>query len=62
MTAEAYTINMNDITEWEVDWEWLYGELPFVNYRIGKEVMDFRAIGVFDTLNFYYQYINLAAS
>lgn len=52
-TAEAYIINMNDTTEWEVNWEWLYGELPIGNYRIGKEIMDFTATGVFDTLNYY---------
>lgn len=52
-TAEAYIINMNDITEWEVNWEWLYGELPIGNYRIGKEVMDFRTTGVFNTLKYY---------
>lgn len=52
-TAEAYIINMNDITEWEVNWEWLYGELPIGRYRIGKEVMDFRVTGVFNTLKYY---------
>ena len=53
-TAEAYIINMNDITEWEVNWEWLYGELPIGRYRIGKEIMDFRSTGgIYDTLNYY---------
>lgn len=52
-TAEAYIINMNDITEWEVNWEWLYGELPIGKYRIGKEVMDFRATGDFNALKYY---------
>ena len=52
-TDEAYIINMNDITEWEVNWEWLYGELPIGRYRIGKEIMDFRGTGVFNTLKYY---------
>ncbi len=53
-TDEAYIINMNDITEWKVNWEWLYGELPFGSYRIGKEIMDFRSAGgVYDTINYY---------
>lgn len=53
-TDEAYIINMNDITEWEVNWEWLYGELPIGRYRIGKEIMDFRSTGgIYDTLNYY---------
>ena len=53
-TDEAYIINMNDITEWEVNWEWLYGELPIGRYRIGKEIMDFRNTGgIYDTFNYY---------
>lgn len=44
-TAEAYIIPMNDKTEWNVNWEWLYGELPVGRYRIGKEVIDFRGAG-----------------
>ncbi|WP_409229482.1 immunoglobulin-like domain-containing protein [Gudongella sp. SC589] len=53
-TDEAYIINMNDITEWEVGWEWLYGELSIGNYRIGKEIMDYRSTGgILDTLNYY---------
>jgi hypothetical protein len=52
-TAEAYIINKEDATEWEVNWEWLYGKLPEGKYRIGKEVMDFQGTGVYDTLNYY---------
>lgn len=52
-TAEAYIIRMNDITEWEVNWEWLYGELPYGNYRIGKEIMDFRGGGDYDIFTYY---------
>ena len=52
-TLEAYIINMNDTTELEVNWDWLYGELPIGSYRIGKEVMNFRDTGVYDILNYY---------
>ncbi len=52
-TSEAYIIHKNDLTKWEVNWEWLYGKLPIGNYRIGKEVMDFRATGIYATLNYY---------
>lgn len=52
-TDEAYIIPTNDSTEWEVNWKWLYGELPNGNYRIGKEIMDFRGTGVYDILNYY---------
>lgn len=49
----AYGINKNDITEFEVDWEWLYGELPGGYYRIAKEIMDFRGTGDFEKDIYY---------
>jgi len=52
-TEEAYIIPMNDNTEWEVNWEWLYGELPNDNYRIGKEIMNFRGTGGYDIFTYY---------
>lgn len=47
-TAEAWMIPTDNKAEWEVNWEWLYGELPAGKYRIGKEIMDFRASGDYD--------------
>jgi hypothetical protein len=32
-----------------VDWEWLYGNLDNGEYRIVKNVLDFKAPGDFDT-------------
>lgn len=58
-TDEAYMISMNDSTQWEVNWEWLYGELSYGNYRIGKEIMDFRGSGSYDTYS-YYGYFEIA--
>jgi len=58
-TAEAWIIPMNDVVEWEVDWEWLYGELPAGTYRIGKEIMDFRGAGDFDQ-EFHYAEFEIA--
>lgn len=52
-TEEAWIIPMNDSTEWEVNWIELYGELPAGNYRIGKEIMDFRGSGDYDTNTYY---------
>ena len=57
-TDEAYHIAMNDSTEFEVNWEWLYGELSNGNYRIGKEIMDFRGTGDYDTY-IYYAYFEI---
>ena len=47
-TAEAWMIPLNDTCEWDVEWEWLYGELPAGKYRIGKEIMDFRGTADYD--------------
>ena len=37
----AYSIQKNDITEFDIDWKWLYGELSPGYYRLDKEIMDF---------------------
>lgn len=37
----AYSIQKNDVTEFEIEWKWLYGELPPGEYRLDKEVIDF---------------------
>jgi len=52
-TTEAWPIPMNDTIKWEVDWEWLYGELPIGRYRIGKGITDFRETGDYDTRMYY---------
>lgn len=52
-TQEAWIIPMNDTIEWQIDWEWLYGELPHGKYRIGKEIMDFRDTGDYDKKIYY---------
>lgn len=48
-TAEAWIIPKEDTVTWEVNWEWLYGTLPSGEYRIGKEIMNFRETGDYDT-------------
>ena len=56
--AIAYLIPENGDYEAKIDWEWLYGELPAGNYRIAKEVMDFRGAGDFDK-KFFYAYFEI---
>jgi len=34
--------------EWDVDWAWLYGSLDTGEYRIVKNILDFRSSGDFD--------------
>ena len=55
-TMEAWLIPLNETTEWEINWQWLYGELPGGRYRIGKAVNDFRAPGDYDTKMYYAQF------
>ncbi len=45
----AYLIPLEDSVEFEIDWEWLYGELPVGIYRIEKEFIDFKETGKYDT-------------
>lgn len=35
-------------SEWSVEWEWLYGSLDSGEYRIVKDLLDFREAGDFD--------------
>lgn len=55
-TDEAYMIPMDDTVEWEVNWEWLYGELPAGKYRFGKQIMDFRKSGDYDTAIYFAEF------
>ena len=55
-TAEAWIIAPDSTLEWEVDWSWLYGELPAGEYRIGKSVMDWRETGEYDEAGIYAEF------
>ena len=47
-TSEAWIIPMNGDVTWDVNWVWFYGTLPEGAYRIGKNIMDWRAPGDYD--------------
>ena len=55
-TSEAWMIPREHTVEWEVDWGWLYGNLPTGQYRIGKEIMNFRGTGDFDKAMAYAEF------
>src|SRR5690625_5088371 len=44
----GYDLPPGDVQEWTVDWEWLYGELASGEYRIVKDILDFRGAGDYD--------------
>ena len=56
-TLEAWIIQKEGTTQWDVNWEWLYGQLPTGEYRIGKEIMNFRGSGDFDKEMVYADFI-----
>ena len=53
----AYMIAAGERTECELDWEWLYGELPAGEYRVEKAVHDFRGTGDFDEYTVYEHFV-----
>ena len=55
--AIAYPITKDEVTNFVIDWEWLYGELEPGEYRIGKEVMDFIETGSYDKYMVYVHFI-----
>lgn len=52
----AYPIPMEDSREFEINWSWIYGELPEGTYRLVKEFMDFRETGDYDTFDFWVEF------
>ena len=55
--AIAIMLPCEEISEREVDWECLYGELAPGEYRIGKSVDDFIESGIFDEYMVYAHFI-----
>ena len=56
-TSIALLIQKEGTTTWDVDWEWLYGMLPAGEYRIGKEIMNFRGTGDYDKKTVYANFV-----
>ena len=52
----AYMVAKNDVTEFEVNWEWLYGKLPSGTYRIIKGFTDFRESGDYDNFAYWTEF------
>ncbi|HSN66501.1 MAG TPA: immunoglobulin-like domain-containing protein [Fusibacter sp.] len=45
----GFPLEPSQTSEWTVEWEWLYGILDTGDYRIVKDILDFRGTGDFDT-------------
>ena len=55
-TMEAWLIPLNGEVSWDVNWRWLYGALPDGNYRIGKDITDWRSPGDSDNRMVYAEF------
>ena len=55
--AIAIMLPCEEISEREIDWEWLYGELEPGEYRIGKSVDDFIESGNYEKYMVYAHFI-----
>lgn len=55
-TMEAYSIPMEDTVKWEMNWAYIYEKLSAGKYRVGKEIMDFRKTGDYDTAIYYAEF------
>ncbi len=44
----GYDLAPDSDSEWTVDWEWLYGSLDKGEYRIVKDILDFKGTGNYD--------------
>ena len=55
-TAEAYMVAKDDVTEFEYNWEWLYGKLPAGIYRLVKGFTDFRESGDYDNFAYWTEF------
>jgi hypothetical protein len=53
----AYSITNEDVTDFKIDWKWLYGELEPGEYRIGKGIIDFVETGSYDKYMIYVHFI-----
>lgn len=44
----GYEIDSSNVSEWTVQWNWLYGTLDNGEYRIVKSILDFREPGDYE--------------
>lgn len=52
----GYWVSEGTDTEFEIDWEWLYGKLTAGTYRLTKSFMDFRETGDYDTAMYWVEF------
>ena len=55
--AVAHTISKGSDTQYEYNWEWLYGALAPGEYRLGVNILSLRAPGDYDTYTAYAHFL-----
>jgi len=53
---QIFTIEKNQDTEFNIDWEWLYGKLGPGKYRLEKKIKDVREPGNHDDYTYYVEF------
>lgn len=56
-TMAAYEIDKNTTTTWDIDWQWIYGELEPGYYRIAKKIDDFIETGNYISEIYYADFL-----
>ena len=52
----AYLLPKGETREFDINWEWIFGELPSGTYRLIKEFMDFRKTADYDTFEYWVEF------
>ena len=52
----AYLLPKEETREFEINWNWIFGELPSGTYRLIKEFMDFRKTADYDTAEYWVEF------
>lgn len=52
----GYPLPKGETREFDINWEWMFGELPNGTYRLIKEFMDFRGTANYDTFEYWVEF------
>lgn len=52
----AYILPKGETRKFDINWEWMFGELPSGTYRLIKEFMDFRGTADYDTFEYWVEF------
>ena len=53
----GYIIQKDGTREFDIDWNWIYGELPTGTYRLIKEFIDIRETANYDPFEYWVEFV-----